>query len=199
VPETVRQVALTFDDGPGPYTAELLSILADRQVAATFFVVGRNVQTRPALVRAAFEQGHEVGNHTYDHLDLTTLTPDAIRQQLDRTTAAVTAVTGARPILARPPYGATNATVAEVLRERDHTEVLWDIDSEDWRDNGAALTTERVLAGAHDGAIVLMHDVFPATVEAVPTIIDALRTHGYTFATVSQLRASGMRPDGARS
>jgi peptidoglycan/xylan/chitin deacetylase (PgdA/CDA1 family) len=191
VASEVRRVALTFDDGPGPHTARLLADLADRDVRATFFVVGSNVDAHPELVRAALRDGHEIGNHTYDHPDLTRLDRGAVRDQIDRTTSAITAATGRRPGLARPPYGSTDQVVEEVLRERGYRQVLWDVDSEDWRTGDAAATAERVLAEAHDGATILLHDVLPSTVAAATGIVDALRERGFGFVTVTGLTSSG--------
>jgi len=198
VPGETKCAALTFDDGPGPYTAQLLDDLARRDAHATFFVVGRNVEARPQLVRAAVEHGHEIGNHSYDHVDLTALEAGAIRRQIDRTSEAVLRATGRPPVLARPPYGETSVTVADVLLDRGCTQVLWDVDSEDWRNGDAARTTTRVLEGARHGAIILMHDVFPTTVDAVPAIVDGLLEQDYALVTVSELLASQRSGPGSR-
>lgn len=189
-----RCVALTFDDGPGPYTARLLDELAARSVPATFFVVGRQVAARPDLVAREHAEGHAVGDHTWDHRDLTTLAPDQIADEVDRTAQAVQDATGTSPTLVRPPYGAVDDDVLSVLEARGETAVLWDVDTEDWRNRDAAETTRRALAGAHPGAIVLLHDVHPTTVDAVPGIVDQLRAQGYTLVTVPELLGGRLRP-----
>ncbi|HJX44092.1 MAG TPA: polysaccharide deacetylase family protein, partial [Geodermatophilus sp.] len=186
-------VALTFDDGPGPYTALLLDELRAAGVRATFFVVGRAAAARPDLVREAVADGHAVGNHTWSHPRLPDVGAVAVADQLDRT-SAVLADLGVTTTLMRPPYGATDATVASVTAARGHAQILWDVDTQDWRNRDVAVTTQRALAGAHPGAIVLMHDIHPSTVEAVPGIVDALRAEGYTLVTVPELLGSDLQP-----
>ncbi|MGY1604327.1 polysaccharide deacetylase family protein [Geodermatophilus sp. SYSU D00815] len=182
-------IALTFDDGPGPYTAQLLRVLAAADVRATFFVVGSNAAAMPELVRRTADQGHAIGNHSWDHADLTMLSPEQVADEIDRTTAALADV-GVTTDLVRPPYGATDETVAAVLRARGAAQVLWDVDTQDWLNLDVATTTQRALAGAFPGAIVLLHDIHPTTVEAVPGIIDGLRARGYTLVTVPELLSS---------
>lgn len=186
-------VALTFDDGPGPYTALLLDELRAADVRATFFVVGRAAAARPDLVREAVADGHAVGNHTWSHPRLPDVGAVAVADQLDRTTA-VLADLGVTTPLMRPPYGATDATVASVTAARGYAQIMWDVDTQDWRNRDVAVTTQRALAGAHPGAIVLMHDIHPSTVEAVPGIVDALRAEGYTLVTVPELLGSDLEP-----
>ncbi len=188
----LRCIALTFDDGPGPYTAELLDELRAEDVRATFFVVGRNAAAHPDLVRQLVADGHAVGNHTWSHPRLPDVGPAAVATELDRT-AAVLADLGVTTSLMRPPYGATDATVASVMADRGYAQVLWDVDTRDWSNRDVAITTERALAGAHGGAIVLMHDIHPTTVQAVPGILDALHAAGYTLVTVPELLGPDLR------
>ena len=188
----LRCLALTFDDGPGPYTAELLDLLRAEDARATFFLVGRSAAAHPALVRRMVDDGHAVGNHTWSHPRLPDVSPAAVGTELDRTTALL-ADLGVPTSLVRPPYGATDAAVTSVMAGRGYAQVLWDVDSRDWWDRDAATVTERVLAGAHRGAIVLLHDIHPTTVQAVPGIVDALQAAGYTLVTVPQL----LGPDAA--
>ncbi|MER7070553.1 polysaccharide deacetylase family protein [Terrabacter sp. NPDC000476] len=194
---SARCIALTFDDGPGPYTQRLLDELAAKDVRATFFLIGRSADNRQGLARAEVEAGHVVGNHTYEHRDLANLDPNTIRLEIDRTAAAIKRATGIRPLLLRPPYGATNSTVKSVARELGYSQILWNVDTEDWKNRNVAVTTERALAGAKRGAIILMHDIHPTTVQAVPGIIDSLRARGYTLVTVPELLAGELRPGGA--
>jgi peptidoglycan/xylan/chitin deacetylase (PgdA/CDA1 family) len=183
----LRCVALTFDDGPGPYTAALLDELAARGAPATFFVVGRNVARYPDLVAREVAAGHAVGNHSWDHHDLTTLPPDGVAGELDQTSAAILAAAGVGTALVRPPYGATSDQVTAALAARGDAAIFWSVDTEDWKNRNVGLTTRRALAGAAPGAIILMHDIHPTTVQAVPGIIDALRAAGYTLVTVPQI------------
>jgi peptidoglycan/xylan/chitin deacetylase (PgdA/CDA1 family) len=183
----LRCVALTFDDGPGKYTAQLLDELAAARAPATFFLVGRNVAKYPDLVAREVADGHAVGNHSWDHHSLVTLPPDAVAAELDQTTAAIQAAAGVGTTLVRPPYGATNDQVAAALAARGDAAIMWSVDTEDWKNRDVALTTQRALAGAAPGSIILMHDIHPTTVQAVPGIIDQLRAAGYTLVTVPQL------------
>ncbi|MDX3451879.1 polysaccharide deacetylase family protein [Streptomyces sp. ME02-8801-2C] len=186
--EQVTCIALTFDDGPAaPETATLLNHLAQYKARATFFTVGQNVAAHPDLVRAEARAGHEVGNHSWNHPDLTKLTPEQIASQLNRTSAAIKAATGKEPTLFRPPYGALNSTVRSAT---SLSPVLWDVDTEDWRYPDAAKVAQTVIDKAQRNSVVLMHDIHPTSVAAVPQILRILTARGYHFVTVSHLRAS---------
>ncbi|CAL8978365.1 hypothetical protein CELL_02823 [Cellulomonas sp. T2.31MG-18] len=180
-------VALTFDDGPGPDTGRLLDELAARGVHATFFVVGRQIAKQPGAVAREVAAGHVVGNHTWDHAMLPGLSDEAVAAELDSTSQAIVAEGAAAPTLARPPYGSLSPSVTQAFESRGMAGVLWDVDTEDWKNRDAGVTTERALAGAHPGAIILMHDIRPSTVDAVPGLVDALRARGFTLVTVPQL------------
>ncbi|MGY1672428.1 polysaccharide deacetylase family protein [Geodermatophilus sp. SYSU D00710] len=186
-------VALTFDDGPGPHTAQLLRDLRAAGARATFFVVGQAAAAEPDLVRQALADGHAVGNHSWSHPRLPDVGTAAVAAQLDRTTA-VLADLGVTTDLMRPPYGATDATVASVTAQRGLAQIAWDVDPQDWLNRDVATTTQRVLDGVHPGAIVLLHDIHPSTVQAVPGIVDALRAAGYTLVTVPELLGPDLEP-----
>jgi peptidoglycan/xylan/chitin deacetylase (PgdA/CDA1 family) len=184
----VKCVALTFDDGPAaPETATLLTYLAKYEARVTFFTVGQNVAAHPELVRAESRAGHEIGNHSWNHPDLTRLTPAQISSQLTRTSAAIKAATGKAPTLFRPPYGAVNATVKAATTL---SPVLWDVDTEDWKYRDAAKVARTVITKAGRNDVVLMHDIHPTSVAAVPEILRTLTARGYHFVTVSHLRAT---------
>ncbi|WP_017620067.1 polysaccharide deacetylase family protein [Nocardiopsis gilva] len=180
-------IALTFDDGPAPRTADLLDILDQRGVRSTFFMVGRQIERRPATVRLVNSRGHEVANHSANHPDLTKLSKNEIRAEISEVNKQIRREIGFTPTLMRPPYGETNATVKGVIEEFGMTQVLWNVDSEDWKDHDAETIERRVLADAKPSAVVLMHDIHNTTIEAVPEIIDGLAARGYTMVTVSQL------------
>jgi len=180
----VTCIALTFDDGPGPYTAELLDDLARHSAHATFFVLGQHVAADPDVVRAEVAAGHEVGNHSWSHPQLTKLTSTAVRQQLARTDDAIDRATGDTPTLFRPPYGLVDDAVR---READRPVVLWNRDTEDWKVRNADKVATNVVETAQPGDIVLMHDIHPTTVQAVPRILDELAARGFHFVTVSDL------------
>ncbi|NEB05087.1 polysaccharide deacetylase family protein [Streptomyces sp. SID13726] len=184
----VRCVALTFDDGPSAaYTGTLLTYLAQYHARATFFTVGQNVAAHPELVRAEARAGHEVGNHSWSHPDLTKLGAEQVAYQLNRTSAAIKAATGTAPTLFRPPYGAINSTVRQATRL---SPVLWTLDTEDWKYPNAAKVAASVVSKVERDDVVLMHDIHPTSVAAVPEILRTLSARGYHFVTVSHLRST---------
>ena len=183
----IRCVALTFDDGPGDDTGRLLNILARKQAKGTFFVVGQRVaQSGRFELRRMVGEGHEIGNHTWDHPDLTTLSPHKVRMELVRTQRVVRRATGVRMRLMRPPYGSTDRVVARQTRRLRLAQILWDVDTFDWRDRNAEVVARRAVR-VRPGSIVLMHDIHATTVDAVPEILHRLHAKGYTFVTVSEL------------
>lgn len=182
-----RCVALTYDDGPGLPTPRLLDILARYRAPATFFLVGEMVKWRPSTARRTARAGHEVGVHTWDHTDLTTLSERQITSQLKRTLDIIRRVTGVRATLMRPPYGSTNRVVRRVARRLGLAEILWDVDTLDWRDRNATVVASRAIRNAHRNSIILMHDIRPTTVDAAARIIRGLRHRGFTLVTVTEL------------
>ncbi|MFI7449276.1 polysaccharide deacetylase family protein [Nonomuraea sp. NPDC049714] len=186
-------VALTFDDGPGPHTAELLDMLRRYGARATFFPVGTSAAARPELLRRMSAEGHLVGNHGWAHRDLSTLPSSKIADSLGSTEGVVAAAIGQTPTLVRPPYGAVSLDVRNVARELGVCLVGWDVDTQDQRDPRARSIADRAVEQAHPGAIVLMHDVNRATVDAIPDMLERLRGKGYTFVTVPELYGTNMR------
>ena len=185
-----RYVALTFDDGPSPYTAELVHVLERRHAPATFFQVGRMIPVFGAGARAANRAGFPVGDHTQDHPPLAALGPAAQQSEIVDAIAHMRIVGEPRPTLFRPPYMSYNATTVGLMRRLRMLMVLWTVDSEDYRLPGVSAIVYRVLSGAQPGAIVLMHDgggPRSETVAAVPLIIDALRRRHYQLVTVPEL------------
>ncbi|MGK5554022.1 polysaccharide deacetylase family protein [Actinomadura kijaniata] len=195
---TARCIALTFDDGPGPATGRLLDTLRDARARATFFVVGTNADAHADLLRREHAEGHEIGNHTQSHRDLSRLTAVQVNSDVQRTQEIVRSATGAAPTLMRPPYGATNGTVAGVTRSLGLRQVLWSVDTNDWRDRDARIVADRAVRRARPGAVILMHDIHRTTVDAVPEILERLAAKGYTFVTVSELMANRKVPPGGR-
>ncbi|MBK8757430.1 MAG: polysaccharide deacetylase family protein [Actinomycetales bacterium] len=179
----LKCVALTYDDGPGPETGRLLDILTASQVKATFFVLGRSVTAYPDVVRREADLGMAIGNHTWNHRDMRRLTVEASLQELGTTRDLVERTSGAKVTVMRPPYGAFD----ERTRTLGWPVVLWDVDSEDWRNRSATVTTQRVLSAVRPGSIVLMHDIHGSSVDATPGIIAALKGRGFVFVTVPEL------------
>jgi peptidoglycan-N-acetylglucosamine deacetylase len=183
-------VALTFDDGPhSSYTPRVLDILRKRGVKATFFQVGSRIATYPGVTRRVRAEGHRVANHTWNHESLPSLTDDGIRATLRRTNNVVTSLGLPRPTLVRPPYGATSSRVRSVIEDLGMHQVLWTIDPQDWRTGRSASTiANAVLGSLHNRGNILLHDGVgnsPATIAALPRIIDGARARGYCFGTLS--------------
>lgn len=180
-------VALTFDDGPSIFTERLLDMLSEHDVKATFFILGSNARIQSETVSRAFAEGHEIGNHTWDHPLLTEpgLSDEYIRQQVQWTDDIITQIIGEPSRHLRPPYGAYND---HVLAIADIPFIIWSIDPLDWRDRDAEIVAARIV-DAPPGAIILAHDIHETTVDAVPAIIVALKERGINFVTVTKLFA----------
>ncbi|KAB2813006.1 polysaccharide deacetylase family protein [Pimelobacter simplex] len=183
----VKCVALTFDDGPVSDTNRLLRVLRRADAPATFFVLGQQVQTYPETLARVARQGHEIGIHTWDHRQLTTLRPRKIRGELVRSQLLVEQVTGHKPTLFRPPYGASDARVLRIARSLGLAQVLWSVDTLDWKNRAVRPILAKVRSGARPGRIILMHDIHRTSVDAVPRVIKLLRRKGYHLVTVSEL------------
>ena len=187
------EVALTFDDGPSPYTAKVLDVLRREHVHATFFLCGANAERYPELVRRIRAEGHEIGNHTYSHPWLYLMKEEAIASEIDRTQDTLERISGRRPTLFRPPFGVRWFSLWPLLRRRGLTMVLWSDRGYDGALDapGIAKTTLDQLT---PGAIILLHDGYEAhppsevdraaTVRALPAIISGVRKAGYTFAKI---------------
>ena len=182
-----RCIALTFDDGPGPYTQTLLEHLDRYHAKATFFVVGRNVAPYSIALQQAVQRKHQIGNHTWNHPLLPKRDEAVIRQEIESTNNTVAAATGVTPTMVRPPYGGMNDKVRAQLQQLTMPAIMWSIDTRDWADHDAAIVCSRAVANATPGAIILMHDIHKTSVDAVPCILDALQKQGYRFVTVKNL------------
>ena len=184
-------VALTFDDGPHPVlTPQLLDILRNEGVRATFYVIGRNVQTYPEIARRIVAEGHEIANHTWSHPTLTAISAARLDKEMTSTTEIIQRVTGRRPTNMRPPYGAVNERVRQsMFNDHGLDVIMWSVDPLDWRRPGAEVVRQRLVDGAKPGGILLAHDIHPGTIEAMPGTIRDLKAKGFGFATVSQLLA----------
>lgn len=179
----LKCVALTFDDGPGPYTSQILDTLDSRGVKATFFEIATAIPRFPEVVRRQVASGMEVGSHTVTHRQLPLLSLAEQQQEADGASDRLVEAGAPRPVMMRPPYGAWN----QDTRRLGYSLILWNVDSEDWKNRDAQVTTNNIMAQVRPGSIVLMHDIHPSTAEALPGIIDRLKEQGYTLVTVSQL------------
>jgi peptidoglycan/xylan/chitin deacetylase (PgdA/CDA1 family) len=185
------EIALTFDDGPNPpYTSQVLAILQQYHVPATFFLIGSEAASYPALVSQEAQQGFVVGDHTWTHPDLTKLPPDQVRSELQRTAQEIRSITGVAPIVFRPPGGNFNSQVQAIAASLGLSTILWNVDPKDWSRPGTSVIIQRVLDATHNGSIILMHDGGgdrSQTVAALPTIITTLEQRGYQFVTIPQM------------
>lgn len=180
-------VALTYDDGPSAYTPELLDILNRYQAKASFFVLGSKVSSQAALLKRMVQSGHDVGNHSWSHPDLSRLGASAIHEQLANTNSAITSATGKTPTLARPPYGATSPTVFAQLQSLGLSSIHWSVDTRDWADRNSQIVCNRAVGNTRPGAIILLHDIHKTSVDATPCIIETLQKQGYRLVSVSSL------------
>lgn len=182
-----RVVALTFDDGPfRTTTPKILDILKARGIHATFFLRGDHAHAYPDLVRREAREGHVLGNHTWDHKDLPTLTRAGRAQELDRCQAVVTAISGRRPVLFRPPKGLYTRDTLTLARERGLRMILWSFATEHHDAPTVPTMVARALRQIVPGTIILAHDTRTITVKALPAILDGLLARGYRFVTVPQ-------------
>ncbi len=178
-------VALTFDDGPhGTYTNSILDTLSQYGVKATFFTLGSQAAAYPSVVQRAHSLGHEIGSHSYSHPDLNGCSATKIQNEISSTVSVLRTATGAGPTVFRPPYGNHNSTVRGAAGV---PLILWNVDTLDWKSKNASAVTSHVLSHASDGDVILMHDIYGSTAEAVKSIVPALLERGFRLVTVSEL------------
>lgn len=182
-------IAMTFDDGPHPSnTPRLLNMLKERNIKATFFVVGQLAKEYPDIIRRILADGHEIGNHTMTHPTITRISEDKLQREIGGTHKALVDIAGYHPRLFRPPGGATNAVLKQrFFDEYGYCTIMWSVDPQDWKRPGVSVVTSRLVNGAHNGAILLCHDLHAPTIDAMPNTFDTLLTKGFRFVTVSQL------------
>jgi peptidoglycan/xylan/chitin deacetylase (PgdA/CDA1 family) len=184
-------IAMTFDDGPSSEnTPRLLEMLKQRNIKATFFLIGENAAANPDLVRRILAEGHEIGNHSWTHPQLSKLSDDRVTTEITKTQGAIKDASGYTPTLLRPPYGAITARQREWIENQFGLNIiLWSVDPLDWKRPGASVITQRILSQVRPGAIILSHDIHKQTIDAMPATLDGLISKGYKFVTVTQLIA----------
>ena len=193
--EELKEIALTIDDGPRPdLTREFLNVLGSHNVRATFFVVGKQVNLYPGLVRRMINEGHEVANHTHTHERLPKLTEEGIRKQIAECNHAVLAATGSQTNLFRPPGMEYNESVLRIAQELGYVTVHWNVAAQDYQPHmDPKLIARKILAKTSNGSVILLHN-HPDTLKAMPEILDGLTKRGYRFVTVSQMLGRLPRP-----
>ncbi|MCD8364307.1 MAG: polysaccharide deacetylase family protein [Clostridiales bacterium] len=179
-----KMVALTYDDGPSQYTSTSLNTLEKYNSVATFFVVGSRVNSYSSTVKRAYNMGCQIGNHTYDHKILTSVSTSTISSQISKTNSVVKSLIGVNPTVMRPPGGSVNSTVKSTV---GMPIILWSVDTLDWKTRNATSTINSVLNNVKDGDIILMHDLYSATATASQTIIPTLVERGYQLVTVEEM------------
>ena len=192
LPAEVKYIALTFDDGPRrETTARLLDGLRERGASATFFLVGEEIQGNEDLVQRMKAEGHQVGNHTWSHVRLGGTTPETAGQEVRMTEEALRELLGEEGYWLRPPYGLIDEGM-----EISVPMVKWSVDPRDWEQRNTAQVTRAVLRDVRPNSIILLHDIYPTSVEAALRIVDALEEEGYWFVTVEELlRLNGITPE----
>lgn len=192
-----KLVAITFDDGPGQYTAELLDFLKENEVRATFFMLGTNASRYPDLIKRMDAEGHALGNHSNSHPNLTTLSTAGVASQLEKCNAAIRSAVGRNAAVMRCPGGSNNATVKNAAKNANMPIIHWSLDTLDWKlkDKDKILKRTFEEIGVKDGDIILLHDIHRESVDAAKDMILRLKKEGYTFVTVPELlsvRKGGM-------
>jgi peptidoglycan/xylan/chitin deacetylase (PgdA/CDA1 family) len=184
-----QYIAMTFDDGPHKTnTPRLLDMLKERHIHATFFLVGENVVENEEIVKRIVAEGHELGNHSWSHPQLSLMNDASVRDQLQKTQDAIKNACGVTPKIMRPPYGAFTARQRNWAHgEWGFTVILWDVDPQDWKFRNAEHVKKEILKAVVPGSIVLSHDIHKTTVDAMPEVLDTLAARGFKFVTVSEL------------
>ena len=177
-------VALTFDDGTSEYTPEILEVLRENNSKATFFVVGSSVNKYKDTLNQIINEGNEIGNHTYNHKDLTTVTDEELYKQVKGTDDLIYSATGYTPAIMRPPYGASDDELNKKILK---PVIKWSVDTRDWENRNTEMIVNEILENVQDGDIVLMHDLYESTAEAAKIVIPELVERGYQLVTVSEM------------
>ena len=181
-------IAMTFDDGP--HATQTPRLLKERNIHATFFVVGQCVAQNPEIAKQIVEEGHEMANHSWSHPQLTKLVEGSVHEQLQKTHDVIVQTTGVKPTLMRPPFGAfTTGQRTWSHAEWGYKCILWDVDSLDWQHRNPAKTESIIMANTRPGSIVLCHDIHKTTIDAMAATLDGLIKKGFRFATVTELIA----------
>ena len=180
-----KVIALTFDDGPDPIqTPKVLKVLKEHQATACFFCIGHKIEGNEKLLQQMVAEGHLIGNHTFDHVELTKLSDTKAVEEIEKTNSAISSITGYKPEYIRPPFGKISNKVEEAINMQC---VMWSIDPVDWNTSNCSKVVNHVVNNAKNGDIILMHDIYDSSVTAALEIIDRLKAKGYVFVTVDQL------------
>ena len=184
IDKSKKMIALTFDDGPNYNTSKVIDVLNKYDIRATFFVLGSRAINNKDILKKMADSGMEIGNHTYNHLLLTKYDENKIRSEIEDTSEVIYSATKKRPKLLRPSYGSVNNKIKKVA---NMPIIIWDIDTLDWKYHNSKRITSRVVNKVRDGDIILMHDIYSASLNALSNIIPILQDNGYEFVTIDEL------------
>ena len=184
IDKSKKMIALTFDDGPNYNTSKIIDVLNKYDIKATFFVLGSRAINNKDILKKMADSGMEIGNHTYNHLLLTKYDENKIRSEIEDTSEVIYSATKKRPKLLRPSYGSVNNKIKKVA---NMPIIIWDIDTLDWKYHNSKRITSRVVNKVRDGDIILMHDIYSASLNALSNIIPILQDNGYEFVTIDEL------------
>lgn len=184
IDKSKKMIALTFDDGPNYNTSKIIDVLNKYDIKATFFVLGSRAINNKDILKKMADSGMEIGNHTYNHLLLTKYDENKIRSEIEDTSEVIYSATKKRPKLLRPSYGSVNNKIKKVA---NMPIIIWDIDTLDWKYHNSKRITSRVVNKVRDGDIILMHDIYSASLNALSNIIPILHDNGYEFVTIDEL------------
>ena len=184
IDKSKKMIALTFDDGPNYNTSKVIDVLNKYDIKANFFVVGSRAINNKDILKKMADSGMEIGNHTYNHLLLTKYDENKIRSEIEDTSEVIYSATKKRPKLLRPSYGSVNNKIKKVA---NMPIIIWDIDTLDWKYHNSKRITSRVVNKVRDGDIILMHDIYSASLNALSNIIPILQDNGYEFVTIDEL------------
>jgi len=190
-------IALTFDDGPSSHTDRILDILERYDGRATFFVVGNRLEAHRNTVERAANLGNEIANHTQTHPRLTLQTDSQVASEIQSASAAITSITGISPPIFRPPFGATDERIINISAELGYGIVKWNVDPLDWRDRDADIIYDRIMSQVDDGSVIVLHDIYPTTAQAMERVIPSLIEQD--FHTCYSIRITGIQVRRARS
>lgn len=184
IDKSKKMIALTFDDGPNYNTSKVIDVLNKYDIKATFFVLGSRAINNKDILKKMADSGMEIGNHTYNHLLLTKYDENKIRSEIEDTSEVIYSATKKKPKLLRPSYGSVNNKIKKVA---NMPIIIWDIDTLDWKYHNSKRITSRVVNKVRDGDIILMHDIYNASLNALSNIIPILQDNGYEFVTIDEL------------
>ena len=180
-----KLIAFTFDDGPNTSTtSRLLDGIKEYNAKVTFFVLGSRVNSHQEVLKRAYEEGNQIGSHTYNHLNLLLLSDSKIIEEISKTDEAIKNIIGTSPELLRPPYGNVNDNIKQLSSKYI---INWNVDTEDWKLKDRNLIKENILKNARDGAIILLHDIYTESVEGALLAMEELEKEGYAFVTISEM------------